>query len=118
MEHLQALSATSASAGLVYVNDALPGIRRIRRGRGFVYRASDGRLLRDEGELARIRRLAIPPAYTSVWICPRPDGHLQATGRDARGRKQYRYHAGWREQREADKFSNCAFAARAACCTK
>jgi DNA topoisomerase I len=93
-----------ASPELVYVSDALPGIRRIRRGRGFVYRTSDGHWLRDAGELARIRRLAIPPAYTSVWICPLPDGHLQATGRDARGRKQYRYHPRWRELREADKY--------------
>lgn len=79
--------------GLVYVSDAAPGIRRLRRGAGFAYRQPDGRPLRDAGELARIRRLAIPPAYSQVWICPLAHGHLQATGRDARGRKQYRYHA-------------------------
>jgi DNA topoisomerase I len=93
-----------ASDGLVYVTDEMPGIRRLRRGSGFAYLRSDGRALRDEAELARIRRLAIPPAYTDVWICPLPRGHLQATGRDARGRKQYRYHADWRAARDADKF--------------
>ena len=90
--------------GLVYVSDAAPGIRRLRRGAGFAYRQPDGRPLRDVGELARIRRLAIPPAYEQVWICPLPHGHLQATGRDARGRKQYRYHAQWRLARDESKF--------------
>jgi len=82
----------------------MPGIRRVRRGLHFSYRLPDGRPLRDEAQIARIRKLAIPPAYTDVWICPSPDGHLQATGRDARGRKQYRYHAAWRAARDADKF--------------
>ena len=90
--------------GLVYVSDAMPGIARVRRGKSFAYRSSDGRWLRDEAELTRIRKLAIPPAYTDVWICPLADGHLQATGRDARGRKQYRYHARWRELRDESKF--------------
>ena len=90
--------------GLVYVSDTAPGIRRERRGSGFRYRAPDGRSLRDPDQLDRIRRLAIPPAYTAVWICTEPRGHLQATGRDARGRKQYRYHAAWRVARDGHKF--------------
>jgi len=89
---------------LVYVSDASPGLRRLRRGKGFVYCLPDGQVLRDAEHIGRIRRLAIPPAYTQVWICPLPHGHLQATGRDARGRKQYRYHADWRSAREAGKF--------------
>jgi DNA topoisomerase-1 len=93
-----------APAGLVYVTDELPGITRLRRGKGFSYRAPQGSPLRAAEHLERIRRLAIPPAYTQVWICPLPNGHLQATGRDARGRKQYRYHASWRTARDADKF--------------
>lgn len=92
-------------AGLVYVSAALPGIRRSRARHGFTYRRPDGSLLRDEDDLRRIRQLAIPPAYTDVWICPLANGHLQATGRDARGRKQYRYHAEWNAQRKADKFT-------------
>jgi len=92
------------SARLQYVSDTVPGIRRARRGKGFSYIAPDGRTLRDRSELDRIRRLAIPPAYTQVWICPSARGHVQATGRDARGRKQYRYHAEWRRVRDADKF--------------
>jgi DNA topoisomerase-1 len=98
------LFAPEPPARLVYVSDAMPGIRRERRGDAFVYRDSEGRTLVDPEALARIRRLAIPPAYTDVWICPIADGHLQATARDARGRKQYRYHPQWREQRDADKF--------------
>jgi DNA topoisomerase-1 len=90
--------------GLVYVTDDRPGIRRYREGDGFEYRGPDGKPIRDEAVLARIRKLAIPPAYEEVWICPHPRGHLQATGRDARGRKQYRYHADWRLARDADKF--------------
>ena len=82
----------------------MPGIRRKKAGKGFTYVAQDGKTIRDEAELARIRSLAIPPAYTDVWICPSPNGHIQATGRDARGRKQYRYHAKWREVRDETKF--------------
>ncbi|NMM79195.1 DNA topoisomerase, partial [Acidovorax sp. SRB_24] len=78
--------------GLVYVDRRMPGLRRVRRGRGFGYRQPDGRWLTDAQEVERIRQLAIPPAYTEVWICPLPHGHLQATGLDARGRRQYRYH--------------------------
>ena len=82
----------------------MPGIRRVRRGAHFAYRLPQGGWLRDEAQIRRIRMLAIPPAYTDVWICPLPQGHLQATGRDARGRKQYRYHPDWRLARDADKF--------------
>ncbi|UZD55865.1 DNA topoisomerase IB [Caldimonas aquatica] len=89
---------------LVYVNDTMPGYRRVRRGDAFEYLDTEGRPLRDEAALRRIRSLAIPPAYTDVWICPRADGHLQATGRDARGRKQYRYHPYWQVLRDCDKF--------------
>lgn len=98
-------SGTQAPPGLVYVTDESPGISRLRRGEAFVYRTPDGKPLRNKAQLERIRKLAIPPAYTDVWICARPDGHLQATGRDARGRKQYRYHAEWRVARDADKFA-------------
>jgi len=99
-----AADEASAPAGLVYVSDDRPGIRRIRQGDAFVYKRPDGKPVRSESELRRIRKLAIPPAYEDVWICTDPRGHLQATGRDARGRKQYRYHPEWREARDADKF--------------
>ena len=89
---------------LVYVSDQAPGIRRERRGRHFAYRSPAGRHVRSERILRRIRSLAIPPAYRDVWICPLENGHLQATGRDARGRKQYRYHPQWRAQRDAAKY--------------
>jgi DNA topoisomerase IB len=92
------------AVGLVYVTDAQPGIRRWRRGKGFGYRGADGKALTDRDELQRIRALAIPPAYADVWICDNPRGHLQATGRDARGRKQYRYHEHWRKLRDHGKF--------------
>jgi DNA topoisomerase-1 len=92
------------AAGLRYATDTRPGISRRRSGRGFSYRDADGTTVRDRELLARIRRLAIPPAWTDVWICPWPNGHIQASGRDARGRKQYRYHADWHERRGADKF--------------
>ena len=91
-------------AGLRWSTDAKPGISRRRSGRGFSYRDPDGTLIRDDGRLARIRALAIPPAWTDVWICTDPRGHLQATGRDARGRKQHRYHAAFREHRERAKY--------------
>lgn len=94
------------SAGLSYVSDEEPGIRRRKSGTGFSYRGPDGETIRDKDTLARIRSLAIPPAYTDVWICPDPDGHVQATGRDARGRKQYRYHPRFREVRESTKFEH------------
>ena len=97
-------AAAPPPPGLVYVSDESPGISRLKRGDAFVYRRPDGAPLRDPDEIARIRKLAIPPAYSQVWICPRPNGHLQATGRDARGRKQYRYHPDWRVARDESKF--------------
>src|SRR5437016_2327221 len=93
-------AAAELPPGLVYVSDAKPGIRREKRSDQFIYLRPDGSELRDEAEIARIRKLAIPPAYTEVWICTNPRGHLQATGRDARGRKQYRYHPSWRVARD------------------
>ncbi len=93
------------AAGLVYVNDQDSGIKRKRRGAHFIYMAPDGKEIRDEKEIKRINALAIPPAYTEVWICPKKNGHLQATGRDAKGRKQYRYHVRWREVRDETKYS-------------
>jgi DNA topoisomerase-1 len=93
---------SAKAAGLRHVSDAaLPGLSRQRSGAAaFRYRTPDGSAVRDRATLARIRALAIPPAWQEVWICPRDDGHLQATGRDARGRKQYRYHPRWREERD------------------
>jgi DNA topoisomerase I len=102
----------AAQAGLVYTSDEEPGIRRVRRGRRFEYFGPTGTRIRKASELERIRRLAIPPAWEHVWISTRPRGHLQATGRDARGRKQHRYHARWRETRDADKFDRMADFAR------
>jgi DNA topoisomerase-1 len=95
---------SAKAAGLRYVSDEMPGIRRISRGKGFAYIAPDGKEIDDENDLARIRSLAVPPAYTDVWICPLTNGHIQATGRDARGRKQYRYHKRWREVRDENKY--------------
>ncbi len=95
---------SAQAAGVRYVSDTHPGIRRRRAGRGFCYHGLDGRPIRDPAVLRRIKALAIPPAWTDVWICPRPDGHLQATGRDGRGRKQYRYHPRWRAVRDATKY--------------
>jgi DNA topoisomerase-1 len=92
-------------AGLVYVNDSEPGIQRKRAGRGFRYLDAEGKPVRDEGTLERIHALGIPPAWTEVWICALPDGHIQATGRDAKGRKQYRYHQQWNVQRNESKFA-------------
>jgi DNA topoisomerase-1 len=94
--------------GLRYVSDEGPGIRRNRAGRGFSYKDPAGETLRDSGEIERIRGLAVPPAWTDVWICPNPLGHIQATGRDAKGRKQYRYHPRWRSARDGDKFGRLA----------
>lgn len=104
---------TAAAAGLRYVNDDEPGIARRRAGRGFAYRGSDGAAVRDPATLARIRALAIPPAWTEVWICADPEGHIQATGRDEAGRKQYRYHARFRAVRDAAKFERLPAFARA-----
>jgi DNA topoisomerase I len=101
------------AAGLYYVCDRTPGISRRRAGKGFCYRAPDGRLIKDRAELARLKSLAIPPAWTSVWICPHPKGHLQATGLDARRRKQYLYHLAWRLARDEAKFDRLPAFARA-----
>src|SRR5438105_3610136 len=91
-------------AGLRYVSDAQPGYTRKAKGDDFDYFDMEGKLIRDEQRLLRIKRLAVPPAYTRVWICPSPNGHIQATGRDVRGRKQYRYHERWREARDENKY--------------
>ena len=95
---------TLADTGLVYVSDSEPGIRRQRTGRGFCYRLPDGSLVRDPALKARIAALGLPPAYENVWICIDGNGHLQATGYDARGRKQYRYHPDWQALKSGDKF--------------
>ena len=95
---------SAKEAGLRYVTDTKPGITRKKRGKNFVYLQADGKLLRDREELIRIKRLAIPPAWTDIWICPSNNGHLQTTGRDVRGRKQYRYHSRWREVRDSTKY--------------
>jgi DNA topoisomerase-1 len=99
---------TPIANGLVYVNPDMPGIQRLKHGQRFRYRDPKGRWLHDVDEISRIRMLAIPPAYTQVWICPLPNGHLQATGIDARGRKQYRYHADWRSLKDETKFERLA----------
>ena len=91
-------------AGLRYTSDDRPGIKRVRAGRGFRYVDADGKVIRDAADLRRIKRLAVPPAWTSVWICGDPRGHLQATGRDAKGRKQYRYHERFRAMRDEGKY--------------
>jgi len=108
-----ASARAAGAADLAYVNDDEPGYRRRRAGRGFSYCDPDGARLRDEAALARIRALAIPPAWSDVWICPDPAGHIQATGRDERGRKQYRYHPAWTACRDEAKFSSLAAFGRA-----
>lgn len=100
-------------ARLRYVSDAAAGISRRRAGRGWRYFSPNGKPLRDEREIARIERLAIPPAWRDVWICPHPNGHIQATGRDQRGRKQYRYHEDWRATRDATKYERMVAFGRA-----
>ena len=96
--------SSAEAVGLRYVTDAMPGIRRRRHGRGFSYVDADGRVIRERAAIRRFRALVIPPAWTDVWICPVSDGHLQVTARDGRGRKQYRYHPSFREQRDGTKF--------------
>ncbi|TMQ09079.1 MAG: DNA topoisomerase IB [Deltaproteobacteria bacterium] len=96
--------AAATAVELHHSSDDSPGLCRIRRGKHFSYRTASGATVRDVATLSRIRALAIPPAWTDVWIAPDPRGHIQATGRDARGRKQYRYHARWREVRDAAKY--------------
>src|SRR4051794_18011290 len=97
--------ASARLVGLRYVSDTMPGIRRKRHGARFRYVGPDGAPVRDAETVRRIRSLAIPPAWADVWICPLPNGHLQATGRDAKGRKQYRYHARWRAVRDETKYT-------------
>ena len=96
--------AHARAAGLTYVSDTEPGIRRKATGTGFSYRSLDGKVISDPDALKRIRALSVPPAWTEVWICPKLNGHIQATGRDDRGRKQYRYHEDWREVRDRNKY--------------
>jgi DNA topoisomerase-1 len=96
--------STAKAAGLRYATADRPGISRHRRGRGFLYRNPDGRVVRESRTLERIRSLVLPPAWTDVWISTDPRAHLQATGRDAAGRKQYRYHPAWREERDSTKY--------------
>ncbi len=103
----------ASAAGLHYTLDDCPGFTRVRAGKSFAYRDTQGRAIRDSQVVARIRSLAIPPAWTDVWICTTPTGHLQATGRDAKGRKQYRYHARWREVRDETKYQRLLDFARA-----
>ncbi len=100
LEHRKA----ATRAGLSYVTDGVAGIRRQRAGKGWTYFAPNGTRIRNSGVRKRLDSLAIPPAWTDVWTCPNPDGHIQATARDARGRKQYRYHASYREARDRSKF--------------
>lgn len=103
---------SARAAGLKYASDDGPGLSRRRSGRGFTYRDLDGHTIRDPEILTRLRALAIPPAWMDVWICPDPNGHLQATGRDARGRKQHRYHPRWRHRRDIAKFDRILAFAR------
>ena len=103
---------SAKAAGLRYVSDESPGITRRRRGKSFLYFDPAGKIIRDPGELRRIRSLAVPPAWGDVWICPLANGHLQATGRDARGRKQHRYHPQWRAVRDQTKYDKLLAFAR------
>lgn len=95
-------------AKLIYVDDSLPGITRKRAGRGWAYYAADGSLVTESAEKRRLNAIALPPAYRDAWFCPAPNGHILATGYDARGRKQYRYHPEFRAAREGEKFDGCA----------
>ena len=98
--------ASAKRVGLTYVSDQAAGISRTRAGSGFTYIAPDGRRIRNKGVLKKLSALAVPPAWSEVWICANPHGHIQATGRDARGRKQYRYHPAFRQVRESTKYDN------------
>jgi DNA topoisomerase I len=105
--------SVAAALRLRHVTDDIPGIARHRAASGFDYRDVDGNIIGNTQTLSRIKALAVPPAWTAVWICPFPNGHIQATGRDARGRKQYRYHARWRETRDEAKFDRMLMFSRA-----
>ena len=104
---------SAEEAGLRYVSDEQPGYRRRRAGRGFCFCDTHGERITDAKILRRIKALVIPPAWTNVWICPHPRGHIQATARDAKGRKQYRYHREWQEVRDKEKFTRTLAFARA-----
>src|SRR5262245_12702079 len=101
---LQEHRTAAKRAGLRYVTDGIAGITRRRSGGGWTFYEPNGTRIADAAKRTRLKKLAIPPAWTDVWICPDPDGHIQATARDARGRKQYRYHASYREARDKSKF--------------
>ncbi|TCZ61320.1 DNA topoisomerase IB [Roseicella aquatilis] len=109
---IQEARQAARAAALRYVSDESPGIGRRRVGKGFSYRLPKGGPVKDPATLRRIKALAIPPAWTQVWICPHDNGHIQATGRDEKGRKQYRYHPRWRETRDAAKFGHMVEFAR------
>src|SRR5438270_6462917 len=112
-EKLKVPVESAHAAGLRYTADEMPGIRRERAGGGFRYRYPVGELVREVDVLKRIKSLAIPPAWEKVWICPDPNGHLQAVGYDERGRKQYRYHPRWRQVRDETKYARMIGFARA-----
>ncbi|PWC27506.1 DNA topoisomerase I [Pseudoroseomonas aestuarii] len=99
-------------AGLRYVSDETPGLTRRRSGKGWSFRDARGAPVKDKAVIARLRALAVPPAWTEVWLCPHANGHIQATGRDAKGRKQYRYHPEWRAARDATKYRHILHFAR------
>lgn len=105
LRELEDPETAAREAGLSYVSDEVPGITRRRRGKGWSFHRPDGELITDPEEKDRLNALAIPPAWDDVWICPDPDGHVQATGRDDRGRKQYRYHPDWRAVRDVAKYA-------------
>ncbi|MDK2759900.1 MAG: DNA topoisomerase IB [Sphingopyxis sp.] len=102
------MSAASPDTRLIHVDDSLPGISRARAGAGWRYRDAKGNIIRDRQEIDRLDAIALPPAYEDAWFCPAANGHILATGYDARGRKQYRYHPEFRLSREADKYDRCA----------
>src|SRR5262245_10116742 len=106
LDRVSEVAATIAEEGLRYVSDAAPGFRRKRAGTSFTYYDKAGKRITDKVVIRRIKSIGIPPAYESVWICPSANGHIQATGLDARGRKQYRYHPKWRELREQNKYEH------------
>src|SRR5687768_5316377 len=113
MEEQKDPAVSAKQAGLRYVADNRSWIRREKNGRDFKFIDSKGRAIKDNDAITRIRKLGIPPAWTDVWICPDPDGHVQATGRDARGRKQHRYHKRWREVRDETKYNRMVQFAKA-----
>jgi len=107
------MSATAGGTNLIYVDDSKPGITRRKAGHGWGYWDAKGKRITDRDEIDRLNRIALPPAYTDAWFCPSPRGHIQATGIDARGRKQYRYHPDFRARQDAEKYARCADFGRA-----